>query len=140
MKANFKVVIDTNVLISATLSPKGTPAQLLRLVIEKGRLVFSDATFEEFHSRLWKPKFDPYITRELRQAVLQDFSNIADWLEPQQIVEICRDADDNKFLSLALSADVDYLISGDRDLTVLKQIESIPILTPAQALKRLTTN
>ncbi|MEE9447117.1 MAG: putative toxin-antitoxin system toxin component, PIN family [Arenicellales bacterium] len=128
-------VIDTNVLISAALSPKGTPAQVVSFLVEHGRIVFSDETFEAFHSRLWRPKFDAYISREMRQSLLRDFSNIAKWTTPEKPLKLCRDADDDKFLSLAVSAKVSVLVSGDTDLTVLKNIEGIPIYTPTQCLE-----
>jgi len=128
-------VIDTNVLISAALSPNGSPAQVVRFFVEQGCVVFSDETFEEFHSRLWRPKFDAYISREMRQSILRDFSNIAEWIEPETILKLCRDADDDKFLSLAVSAKVNMLVSGDADLTILKSIEGIPIYTPAECLE-----
>jgi len=130
-------VIDTNVLISAALSPKGSPARLVGFFVEHGRVVFSNETFEEFHSRLWRPKFDAYISREMRQSILRDFSNIAEWIEPDKDLKLCRDADDDKFLSLAVSAKVDMLISGDTDLTILKNIEGIPIYTPVECLKMI---
>jgi len=136
MKVN-KAVIDTNVLISAVLSPKGSPSRVVSLFVEHGRVVFSNETFQEFHSRLWLPKFDAYISREIRQSILRDFSNIADWVESEQTLMRCRDSDDDKFLSLAVSAKVDMLISGDSDLTILKNIEGIPIYTPAECLNAI---
>lgn len=130
----LKAVIDTNVLISAALSSNSRPAYLVTFFIKHGRVVFSEETYEEFYSRLWRPKFDPYISRKMRTALLNDFSNIAEWIKPEHSLSLCRDEDDNKFLELAVSAKVDFLVSGDTDLTVLKEVEGIPILTPAQCL------
>ena len=62
----LSLVLDTNVLISAALSAQGAPAQLLRLVLQDHRLVFSQPTFDELHTRLYRPKFDRYLTLELR--------------------------------------------------------------------------
>jgi putative PIN family toxin of toxin-antitoxin system len=108
--------------------------------ISHGRIVFSEETFEEFHSRLWRPKFDRYISRELRKTILLDFSNIADWVEISGDLNLCRDSDDNKFLEVAIIANATLLISGDSDLTDLKSIEEIPIVTPAQCLELLAKN
>ena len=129
------VVIDTNVLISSALSTKGLPATCVRHFIQHSRIVFSDETFEEFHSRLWRPKFDSYISREKRQSILLDFSNIAEWVEISGELNLCRDPDDNKFLEVAVKANATMLVSGDRDLTDLKRIEDIPIYTPSQCIK-----
>ncbi len=131
------VVIDTNVLISSALSPNGTPAKIVRYFVTHGQLVFSEETYEEFYSRLWRPKFDRYISREMRKSILLDFSNIADWVEIKSMknkMNLSRDKDDNKFLDVAIIANALMIVSGDSDLTDLKQVEGINILTPAQCL------
>ena len=51
-------VLDTNVLISAALSAESAPARVTLWVIANARLIFAEPTFEEFRSRLWRPKFD----------------------------------------------------------------------------------
>jgi len=134
------VVIDTNVLISAALSPKGTPAKIVRYFVAHGKLVFSEETYEEFYSRLWRPKFDRYISREMRKSLLLDFSNIADWVVIEGKIKLSRDKDDNKFLDVAITANALMIVSGDSDLTDLKRVEGIPILTPAQCLTVIENN
>ena len=128
-----RVVIDTNVLISAALSSQGLPAKVVAHCVEHCRLYFSDETYHEFSTRLWRPKFDAYISRELRQAILLDFSNIADWVEITGSIKASRDPHDDKFLEVAAIAEASLLISGDRDLTELKRFQGIPIVTPAEA-------
>ena len=131
------VVTDTNVLISTVLSPNGTPAKIVRYFVTYGKLVFSEETYEEFYSRLWRPKFDRYISREMRKSILLDFSNIADWVEIKSMknkMSLSCDKDDNKFLDVAITANALMIVSGDSDLTDLKQVEGIPICTPAQCL------
>ena len=128
------VVIDTNVLISSVLSLKGAPAAVVKHFIAHGNILFSEETYEEFHSRLWQAKFDRYISREMRKAILLDFSNIAVWVKISGELELCRDPGDNKFLEVAIKANASMLVSGDRDPTDLKNVEGIPIYTPAQCL------
>ena len=134
------VVIDTNVLISSALSTNGIPSQILRYFILNNKIVFSDETFEEFYSRLWRPKFDRYISREKRKSILLDFSNIAEWVEMSGALELCRDPDDNKFLEVAIKANAAMLVSGDRDLTDMNSIENIPIYTPAQCFELIDSS
>jgi putative PIN family toxin of toxin-antitoxin system len=74
-------VLDTNVLISAALSSKGAPHALVQHVLRNGRLIFSSATFEELRSRIYRPKFDVYLSLEMREALLHDFQSIARWVE-----------------------------------------------------------
>ena len=137
---NRPVVIDTNVLISAALSPNGTPAKIVRYFVAHGKLVFSEETYEELYSRLWRPKFDRYLSREMRKSLLLDFSNIADWVVIKGKINVSRDKDDNKFLDVAITANALMIVSGDSDLTDLKRIEGIPILTPAQCLTVIENN
>lgn len=116
------IVVDTNVLISAALSPDGPPAKLLAKVLTDHRLVFTRATFAELESRLWKSKFDRYINLEERKAVLHDISAAGIWVEvPQSIAaaSYSRDADDDMFIHAAMAAESTLLVTGDQDLLVL---------------------
>lgn len=135
------IVIDTNVIISAALSPDGVPAKLLAKVLTDHQLVFTSATFAELESRLWKPKFDRYINLEERKAVLHDMSAAAIWVDvPQDIADAryCRDADDDMFIHAAIAAKATLLITGDQDLLVLaKNLSdrySVLVSKPAAAL------
>ncbi|MDP1902270.1 MAG: putative toxin-antitoxin system toxin component, PIN family [Rubrivivax sp.] len=135
-----RVVIDTNVLISAALIRGSVPARLLRQVLEELRIVFSTATFAELESRLWRPKFDRYLTMEDRGLLLHDLSSVADWVEPAAASIHSRDPDDDKFVHLALASQARWLISGDRDLLDLPAMEGFLVLTPAEALRRLSAS
>ena len=137
MTAIERQVIDTNVLISAALLQDSVPARLLRRVLQNGRIVFSRATFTELESRLWRPKFDRYVSMENRRLLLHDLSSVADWAEPALASRQSRDADDDKFVHLALASGALWLISGDRDLLDLKRVESVRMLSPVSALRRL---
>ena len=53
---------------------------------------------------------------------------------PEGTLHICRDPDDDKFLNCAVNAGARYLVSGDDDLLVLKEIYGIPILKPREFL------
>lgn len=138
MARPLKLVIDTNVLISAALSAQGAPAQLLRRVLQDHRLVFSQATFEELHTRLYRPKFDRYLTLELRQRLLHDFNACAHWVEPAAHPGYCRAPDDDKFIATALQAQADVLVSGDKDLLEAPPVPGLRVLTPAQCLELLS--
>jgi putative PIN family toxin of toxin-antitoxin system len=134
MKAE-RVVVDSNVLISALLLPGSKPHQVLEQLAEHNTaLLFSDSTFTELVTRLAKPKFDQYRTPAQLEAFLDWLSELGEWVVPNLSVNACRDSEDNKFLSLAISGAADCLISGDKDLLVLHPFENIPILTPGDFL------
>ena len=131
---NPEWVIDTNVLISAALSARGTPARLVQLVLERGSLVFSQPTFDELKTRLYRPKFDRYISLELREAVLHDLSAAARWVEIGEPARYCRDRSDDMFIQTALAARAGIVVSGDQDLLQAPPIRGLRILNPQQAL------
>jgi len=75
------VVVDTNVLLSAALSPAGAPALLLAWLLNHGQLVLSNTTFSDLQTRIYKPKFDRYLSLETRKHILHDVSAAALWVE-----------------------------------------------------------
>jgi putative PIN family toxin of toxin-antitoxin system len=109
-------------------------------VIAHARLVFTEPTLEEFRSRLWRPKFDRYLTIERRNQILQDFSAIADWVDiaDTAIPVGSRDPDDDMFIRTAVAGSARWLVSGDRDLLEVRGLEEIAILSPADMLERIS--
>jgi len=134
------VVIDTNVWISGLISMAGAPAQLTRRIIRSRQPVFSDSTFDDLRDRLWRPKFDRYVSMEQRHALLANLDAMARWVKisPEIAVRtLCRDPDDDKFIHVALAAQPVWLITGDQDLLVLAQdmaSAGVTIISPAEAL------
>lgn len=138
MKADRRcaVVIDTNVWISAALSQAGAPALLVRQVLH-AIPVFSRRTFEELETRLWRPRFDRYLSMELRSSILHDLGAAACWVEiPPSIAAVAysRDKDDDHFIHSALAAGAAWLVSGDQDLLSVQPPGGMRIITPAKAL------
>jgi putative PIN family toxin of toxin-antitoxin system len=136
------VVLDTNVWLSAALSPNGAPARVVRAVLLQELAVFSDATFAELETRIWKPKFDRYISLEARKSILRDARSAALWVEiPQELAEQrwSRDADDDVFIRTALAAKAFWLVTGDDDLLSVPAIDWLSIVTPAQGLLSIET-
>ena len=127
-------VLDTNVLISAALSRQGSPYALVQRVLAHARVVFCDATFEELRTRLYRPKFDRYISLEMRERVLRDLSACAVWVEIDGQGQWSRDPDDDKFIATTLQVRGAVLVSGDQDLLSIQAPPGLRILTPAQAL------
>jgi putative PIN family toxin of toxin-antitoxin system len=133
-----RVVVDTNVLISALLSPGGTNARTLQCLAERSAtLLFSETTFAELVTRLAKPKFNRYRTAEQLRSFLDGLSAVSTWVTPTEHVADCRDPDDNHVLDVLLAGNADLLISGDADLLVLHPYRRIPILSPGAVLVAL---
>jgi len=133
-----RVVIDTNVLISAALIPASVPAQCVDWALANTTLLFSPDTFEELQTRLWRPKFDRYLSLEQRRAIFHDMRAAALWITPEpSTTTFSRDPDDDKFIHLALSGKAAWLITGDQDLLVVTAVENLEIMTPARFLERI---
>ena len=134
MKAE-RVVLDTNILISAALRPDGLPRAIFNAVREEhGVLLFSDETFDEFRSRFQRRKFDRYVGRAGRAVYLVQLEAVSEWVSIAGAKIGCRDPDDDKLLETALMGGADCLVTGDRDLLEMSSFQDIPILTPARFL------
>ena len=138
MKAE-RVVLDTNVLISALLQPAGSPRAVMNKVkIAKGVLLFSDETFDELATRLSRPKFDGYVSRKNRAVYLAQLEAVSEWVSITGAKLGCRDRDDDKVLETALAGDADCLVTGDRDLLDMSPFHDIPVLAPVDFLELVT--
>ena len=135
-----RVVIDTNIWLSAALfksTKSGALAQVVRRVLQNGIPVFSKATFAELEARLWKPKFDRYLSMDTRRAILHDANAVAHWVDiPLELAvkTYSRDPDDDKFIHAALAASSTWLVTGDQDLLVIETPLLVRILTAGEAL------
>ena len=130
-----RAVLDTNVLISAALRPTGQPRCAIDAVRrENGELLFSDETFDELQTRIWRAKFDSYVSRESRAIYLAQLKTVSAWVSIAGAKMGCRDPDDDMLLETALMGDADCLLTGDGDLLEMGPFRGIPILTPATFL------
>lgn len=134
---SLKLVIDTNILISAALSSQGAPAKLVLCALAWHRLVFSQTTFDELRTRIYRPKFDRYISLEDRERLLRDFNASAIWVEAGEPGQYCRDRDDDHFIEAALTAQADLLLSGDKDLLEALPVQGLRVVSVHQALEVL---
>ena len=131
-----RLVLDTNVLLSALLFPTGS-VTWIRASWRTGRIrpLASRDTTAEFLRVLAYPKFR--LTAEERQDLLDDYLPCCETVaipDPPPSVPECRDPFDRSFLELALSGRADALVTGDADLLALAGSFAVPILRPA-ALK-----
>ena len=137
----MRAVIDTNVLIAGLLW-HGPPHALLTLVRDGVvGLVSSPALLVELTHVLGRPKFDVVLQRSntSRDRLLAEVRQLAEVIDPPPLLQpVCRDPDDDKALALALAARVELIVSGDNDLLALQQFEGLPIVSPAQALQRIS--
>ena len=137
----LKIVLDTNVFVSALINPRGKPAQILNYVFEsKVRLFTSPSIIEELERVLSYPKLvkrHGLEKQELKKFV-SDLLSILSLVEGKKAIEvIAEDPADNNYLSCALDAKADFIVSGDIHLLNLREYEGIQIITPSQFLEML---
>ena len=70
--------------------------------------------------------------------MLHDFNAAADWVALDEVSSFSRDQDDDKFVQTALNGGARWLVSGDADLLCLGAVQTVQIITPAQALAIFT--
>lgn len=108
----LRLVLDTNIVVSAALKPDGLQRTVLILAITKpARLYISDATFAEYSEVLARPELK--IRKGLRQQLLQLIRSRAHRVTPKRTLQVAQDPDNNKFLECADSARADYLVTGN---------------------------
>jgi putative PIN family toxin of toxin-antitoxin system len=131
----MRVVLDTNVLVSALLFT-GISAELAPLW-QKGAItvLLSREILEEYLRVLAYPKFE-LSEGEIKGLLEEEVLPFVQIIKPGiRIRVVKRDPSDNKFLECAVAGKADTLISGDNDLLILKHYRRVRIQTPAQFLE-----
>ena len=136
--ARERVVIDTNVLISGLLSATSTPARAVEKAVTKAQLVATLETLRELIETLHSSKFDPYVRRERRDALLERVAAVAEIIHVLQSIRASRDPKDAKFLDAAVNGRAEVIVTGDKDLLDLNPFRGIAIITPSDYLARET--
>jgi len=131
-----RVVIDTNVLISGLLSTTSTPAQAVDKAVTHAQLVATAETLRELIEKLLSRKFDRYVGRERRDALLQRVASLVEIVDLLQPIRASRDPKDDKFLEAAVNGRADVIVTGDKDLLDLNPFRGIAIVAPADYLAR----
>ena len=126
----MRVVLDTNVLVSAALKRKSTPATAAALVEEHHTVLKSSATERQLFDVLARSYFVPLIDRDTHDW-LRKLMAAAEAVAITERIAACRDPTDDKFLELAVNGRADFIVSGDADLLDLNPFRGIPIVTPA---------
>ncbi len=132
----MRLVLDTNVLVSALIFPAGPVSWLRNAWQSKAVLpLVSRETTTELIRTLCYPKFQ--LTANMRQSLLGDYLPWCEVIVTKNCppVPVCRDPDDQQFLELAILGKADALVTGDDDLLALASEFSIPILSPGSIKK-----
>ena len=127
-----KIVLDTNVLVSALLTTRGAEAAVLDCITDhRAQWCLSPAVLAEYEEVLRRPKFSP-IPREYIDALLV-LAARANLVNPEITLTVSPDEPDNRFLECAEAANADYLVTGNTR-HFPKRHGNTEVLTPRQFL------
>jgi len=127
-----KIVIDTNVLVSALIA-KSFPSRIINELIlgEKVSLCLSKDVWEEYVEVLNRERFLKYPSFKTNaEIVLSELENLAMQFQPDLKINKIKDEADNKFLELAVFANAEFIITGNTLDFTFEQFKDIQIVTP----------
>ena len=139
----LRLVLDTNVIVSATLKPDSTPRTALLLATTKpARLYVSQEVLAEYRAVLGRPELK--IRKVLREQLLQLIKKRTTTVKARVAIQVAKDPDDNKFLECAEAAKADYLVTGNvkhfpaywKKTKVITPAEFISIVAPHLGMHR----
>ncbi len=124
----MRVVLDTNVLIAAFIT-RGACSTLLEHCFNQHELITSDFILNEFRDKLTQ-KFN-FNKQDIEEAI-QLLQSKMEIVVPSTLeVPVFRDPDDDQILGTALAGHVTSIVTGDKDLLVIKKLEQIEIFQPS---------
>ncbi len=138
----YRLVVDTNVIVSSVLTPGSKPDRLFQAVYDgHHQLILSHAILEEARHVFDYPKIRKEldkrgITTEEVEDFLIKLSKISILVEPKSIPPVIKeDPSDNNILATAIDGNANFIVSGDHHLTSLKKYSDIRILTPSEFIE-----
>lgn len=135
----YKIIIDTNLWVSFLISKNLN--QLDKLIQTKRlKIIFSEELLTEFIDVVSRPKFKKYFPKKDIENILHYFDDYGELVQVISEVQICRDKKDDFLLNLSLDSDADYLITGDNDLLILKQIGNTKVINIQDFINQLENN
>lgn len=135
----MRIVLDTNVLVSALISRDGPPGLLLAAIRrERLTLVTSEAQLDELRTVLSRERLRPYIRPEEAEDLIRNLEAIGEVVADLPDVDASPDPDDNRILATAVAGRADLIVSGDKKhMLILDRVDDTPIVTAAAAADRV---
>ncbi len=134
----MKIVLDTNIYISALILPGGQAEKaIFKILEEKHELLISKPILNEILMVLSK-KF--IRDRENLSRVALWITDIATFVIPKGRIEILKDEPDNRILECAIEGNADIIVTGDKDMLKLRKFKNIKIISLKYFLKNYNLN
>jgi putative PIN family toxin of toxin-antitoxin system len=134
MPSTLVVVLDTNVWVSGVFFRRGIPAAILRAWRDRRfEIIVTAETLDELERNLQEKMAQFGAEPALAAEWITHVRTCARVVSTTVAVSgVCRDPDDDRFLSAAVSGGASYIVSGDRDLQVLGQYQDVKVLSPRE--------
>lgn len=134
----IKIVLDTNILISALIKTGKPRALIFELVRKKARLILSREILDEFAKTAGDPEIRKYVNDEDVIKFLRVIGSVAKIVKVRSTFNVVReDPSDNLILRTAYDGRANYVVSGDEHLLSLKEFRGIKIVTVSEILDLL---
>ena len=134
----MRIVLDTNILISALMSPVSASAQLLTLWRSRKIVVVTTPQQIEEIARVTRyAKIRAQLVPALAGRLVNRLRGVAIVVDKLPDLDIAPDPDDNYLLALAEASQADFLVTGDKGLLSLHQHKSTRMITPAALIESL---
>lgn len=132
-----KVVFDVNILVSAIIAPAGAPARALQAAIEEEWDIGGSAHIvQKLIEVLSRPKFSGRLSNAALNAFLLEYQHYAVRVYPHPGTRgMTDDAEDDLVLGTAVTANADYLVTGDRGLLRIGEYRGVRIVGAAEFLE-----
>ena len=124
----MKVIIDTNILVSAAIRD-GTPEIVIQFIVDRPEFewIVSQEIVTEYIEVLQRRKLK--LTKEVQQEWIDLLQTVTKLIEVNIEVDFPRDRKDAKFLACAIAANTDFLITGDQDFEDVQMLGDTTILS-----------
>ena len=133
----MKIVLDTNVLISALIKA-GKPRELFFRLAEEKMLILSRQILEEFLEVAEDPRVKKYVKEQETTAFLNSLRDATKIVEVKsKFRAVKEDPDDDVFVNTAYDGKANYIVSGDKHLLSLGEFRGTKIVTVDEMLKLL---
>ena len=139
MQLGNKIVLDTNIVVSAVISTDGTPAKVFELLLSKQVVNYtSDEIIEEVVEVMDRPSLG--LDKEYKKFILDNFKLLSVKVKPTfDENAVPEDKDDDKFINCALTVKAD-IISGNKHLLKLKEYKGVKVYSAKAFLDNYKVN
>lgn len=135
----MKIILDTNIIVSALIQRSYPHFVVDKIFVDRSlKLQISEALFKEYVEVLNRDKFKRYTDFFLRAKVLlSDIYELAEMVQTTTILNIIKDAHDNRLLELAEASNADFIVTGNTNDFKMKKYKKTQILSAKEMFELL---